>query len=110
MRWRINFLISGQQYVGIRVALDSKSQSTHCFIGQADLEIPALVIAMEGDPATPIAWGPGLVDSIGDAVLISSDGDGHGAFLTNSECVTEVVFRYLTELVVPRNGWSCEEP
>ena len=79
-------------------------------IGQADLEIPALIIAMEGDPATPIAWGPGLVDSIGDAVLISSDGDGHGAFLTNSECVTEVVFRYLTELVVPRNGWSCEEP
>ena len=79
-------------------------------VGEANLETPALVIAMEGDPATPIAWGPGLVDAIGDAVLISSNGDGHGAFLTNSECVTEVVFRYLTELVVPENGWSCKEP
>ena len=79
-------------------------------VGKADLEIPALVIAMEGDPATPIAWGPGLVESIRDAVLISSNGDGHGAFLTNSDCVTEVVFRYLTELVVPENGWQCEEP
>ena len=79
-------------------------------MGEANFETPALVIAMEGDPATPIAWGPGLVDAIGDAVLISSNGDGHGAFLTNSECVTEVVFRYLTELVVPENGWSCKEP
>ena len=78
-------------------------------VGKADLETPALIIAMEGDPATPIAWGPGLVDSIGDAVLISSDGDGHGAFLTNSECVTEVVYDYLLELKVPQNGWSCSE-
>ena len=79
-------------------------------IGKADLETPALVIAMEGDPATPIAWGPGLVNSIGDAVLITSDGDGHGAFLTNSDCVTEVVFDYLIELTVPPDGWRCEEP
>ena len=79
-------------------------------VGRADLVTPALVIAMEGDPATPIAWGPGLVGSIGDAVLISSDGDGHGAFLTNSDCVTEVVFDYLLELIVPEDGWSCKEP
>jgi len=79
-------------------------------VGKADLETPALVIAMEGDPATPIAWGPGLIDSIGDAVLITSDGDGHGAFLTNSECVTDIVFDYLLNLEVPTNGWSCEEP
>ena len=79
-------------------------------VGRADLVTPALVIAMAGDPATPIAWGPGLVNSIGDAVLISSDGDGHGAFLTNSDCVTEVVFDYLLELIVPEDGWSCKEP
>ena len=79
-------------------------------VGSADLVTPALVIAMEGDPATPAAWGPGLVDSIGDAVLISSDGDGHGAFLTNSNCVTEVVYDYLLELIVPEDGWSCKEP
>ena len=79
-------------------------------IGQADLDVPALVISMEGDPATPLEWGPELVESMGSAVLITSDGDGHGAFLTNSECVTDVVFDYLLNLEVPKNGWSCEEP
>ena len=89
---------------GLDIALDP------LHVDAADLDIPALVIAMEGDPATPIEWGPSLVESIGDAVLITSDGDGHGAFLTNSECVTWVVFDYLLELIVPEDGWSCEEP
>ena len=65
---------------------------------------------MEGDPATPLEWGPGLVESMGDAVLITSDGDGHGAFLSNSECVTDVVFDYLINFRVPENGWNCQEP
>lgn len=65
---------------------------------------------MEGDPATPIEWGPELVESMGDAVLITSNGDGHSAFLANSECVTDVVFDYLLNLIVPEEGWSCEEP
>ncbi|HIG24488.1 MAG TPA: alpha/beta hydrolase [Acidimicrobiia bacterium] len=75
-----------------------------------DMAVPALVIAMEGDPATPMAWAEGLRAAVGDAVLITTDGDGHGAFLSNSECVTEVVFAYLYLLVVPVDGWSCEEP
>lgn len=79
-------------------------------VGQADLDVPALVISMEGDPATPLEWGPGLVESMGNAVLITSDGDGHGAFLTNSDCVTDVVFDYLINFRVPENGWSCQEP
>ena len=79
-------------------------------VGQADLDVPALVISMEGDPATPLEWGPGLVEAMGNAVLITSDGDGHGAFLTNSDCVTDVVFDYLINFRVPENGWSCQEP
>jgi pimeloyl-ACP methyl ester carboxylesterase len=78
-------------------------------VAPADLAVPALVIAMEGDPATPMAWARALTDSIGDAVLITSDGEGHTAFLSNSWCVTEVVIAYLAELVVPEDGWSCVE-
>ena len=37
----------------------------------------------------------------GDAVLITSDGEGHTAFLSNSDCVTDVVIAYLVDLVVP---------
>ena len=79
-------------------------------VEKAELETPALVVALEGDPATPMDWARGLTDSIGEAVLIKSDGDGHGAFLSNSDCVTDVVFEYLWYLDVPADGWSCEEP
>lgn len=79
-------------------------------VEQADLETPALVIALEGDPATPMDWARGLTNSIGQAVLITSDGEGHGAFLTNSECVTDTVLDYFFYLDVPVDGWSCEEP
>lgn len=79
-------------------------------VEQANLETPALVIALEGDPATPIDWARGLTDSIGQAVLITSDSEGHGAFLSNSECVTDTVLEYLWYLDVPIDGWSCEEP
>ncbi len=78
-------------------------------VEQADLETPALVIALEGDPATPMDWARGLTDSIGQAVLITSNGEGHGAFLSNSECVTDTVLDYLWYLDVPIDGWSCEE-
>ena len=79
-------------------------------VEQANLQTPALVIALEGDPATPMDWARGLTDSIGQAVLITSDGEGHGAFLSNSECVTDTVLEYLWYLDVPMDGWSCEEP
>ena len=78
-------------------------------VEQADLETPALVIALEGDPATPMDWARGLTDSIDQAVLITSDAEGHGAFLSNSECVTDTVLDYFWYLDVPADGWSCEE-
>ncbi|MEE2697007.1 MAG: alpha/beta hydrolase [Actinomycetota bacterium] len=78
-------------------------------VAPAGMALPALVVAMEGDPATPMAWASGLVDSIGDAVLVTSDGEGHTAFLSNSECVTGVVIDYLVDLVAPEDGWSCVE-
>ena len=66
--------------------------------------------SLEGDPATPMDWARGLTDSIGQAVLITSDSEGHGAFLSNSECVTDTVLEYFWYLDVPIDGWSCEEP
>jgi hypothetical protein len=47
---------------------------------------------------------------MGDAVVVSSNAEGHGAYLTNSWCLTEPITRYLVDLEVPVDGWSCIEP
>ena len=76
------------------------------------LEIPnpALVVALEGDPATPATWAGRLADVLGAAVVVWSDAEGHGAYLAHSWCLTLPVTDYLVDLVVPEDGWSCEEP
>ncbi len=79
-------------------------------VGPADLEVPALVAYLEGDPATPPAWASALAEVMGDAVVVSSNAEGHGAYLTNSWCLTEPITRYLVDLEVPVDGWSCIEP
>ena len=79
-------------------------------VGPANLEVPALVAYLEGDPATPPAWASALAEVMGDAVVVSSNAEGHGAYLTNSWCLTEPITRYLVDLEVPVDGWSCIEP
>ena len=78
-------------------------------IGPVELAVPALVVYLEGDPATPPAWAEALADVLGDAVVVSSDAEGHGAYMANSWCLTGPVTDYLVELVVPVDGWSCVE-
>ena len=79
-------------------------------VAPADLGVPALVVYLEGDPATPPAWAGALVAALADAVVISSNAEGHGAYLTNSWCLTDVVTAYLVDIEVPADGWSCREP
>ena len=79
-------------------------------VGPAELEVPALVVFLDGDPATPPAWARALAEVLGDAVVISSDAEGHGAYVSNSWCLTDPVTAYLVDLEVPADGWSCREP
>jgi len=79
-------------------------------IGPVELAVPALVVYLEGDPATPPTWADALADVLGDAVVVSSNAEGHGAYMANSWCLTGPVTDYLVDLVVPVDGWSCVEP
>ncbi len=79
-------------------------------VGPADLAVPALVVALEGDPATPATWADRLADVLGAAVVVWSDAEGHGAYLAHSWCLTEAITDYLVDLEVPEDGWSCDEP
>ncbi|GGK62541.1 peptidase [Planomonospora parontospora subsp. parontospora] len=67
---------------------------------------PIVVVATTGDPATPYAWGPKLTKQLRTAVLVTSEGEGHGAYGVNA-CTTKVADAYLIDGKVPAKGTVC---
>ena len=61
------------------------------------------MIGTRGDPATPYANAPAMVDRLQDAVLLTWEGDGHTAF-PKTDCVNDAVTSYLVDLEVPEDG------
>jgi pimeloyl-ACP methyl ester carboxylesterase len=68
---------------------------------------PILVIGNLRDPATPIGGTKQLAADLDSGVLVTSDHDGHGTYLTGSSCVDGAVDAYLTAGTVPRDGLAC---
>ncbi|WP_130799922.1 alpha/beta hydrolase [Streptomyces otsuchiensis] len=70
--------------------------------GAADI----LVVGTTRDPATPYGWSEALAEQLESGVLLTYDGDGHGAYGENA-CVDEVVGAYLLDGVSPEEGARC---
>ncbi|WP_167761609.1 alpha/beta hydrolase [Blastococcus sp. CT_GayMR19] len=69
-----------------------------------------LVIATTYDPATPYAGGVAMVQALGNARLVTMEGDGHGAYgLENSACVDAATEAYLFDGTVPAAGTVCAQ-
>jgi pimeloyl-ACP methyl ester carboxylesterase len=68
---------------------------------------PIVVVGTTGDPATPYAWAQALAKELTSAVLVTHDGEGHTAYLTDS-CVQRAVDDYLLGLTVPKAGLTCQ--
>ncbi|KAB8186268.1 alpha/beta fold hydrolase [Nonomuraea phyllanthi] len=68
---------------------------------------PIVVIGGKGDPATPYEWAPKLTAQLKTATLITYEGEGHGAYLSGSKCVQELVDDYLINGKVPAKGATC---
>jgi pimeloyl-ACP methyl ester carboxylesterase len=66
-----------------------------------------LVISTTGDPATPYAAGVAVAKRLSKGVLITNQGDGHGALTEGSSCVTALVAAYLVDGAVPADGTVC---
>lgn len=66
----------------------------------------AMVIGGSKDSRTPLVWSSGLTQAMGNARLLTRDGDGHTSF-DRSRCVREAVGRYLTTFALPDNGTIC---
>jgi pimeloyl-ACP methyl ester carboxylesterase len=69
---------------------------------------PILVVGTTGDPATPYEGAKKMADELGAGVgvLLTNEGEGHGAY-GNSACVTRTVDAYLLDGRVPANGKTC---
>lgn len=69
---------------------------------------PILVVGTTGDPATPYEGAERMAKELGTGVgvLVSNEGEGHGAYGTSS-CVTRTVDAYLLDGKVPAYGTTC---
>ncbi|WP_130796668.1 alpha/beta hydrolase [Streptomyces otsuchiensis] len=67
-----------------------------------------LLIGTTGDPATPYEGTERMQQQLGDGVgvLITFDGEGHGAY-GKDPCINDAVEEYLLSGMIPQNGLVC---
>ena len=68
---------------------------------------PILVIGITHDPATPYVQQQRLTAQLGNARLLTLDGDGHGALTSFDRCVLGHTLAYLETLALPVVGTIC---
>ncbi|MFH9724048.1 alpha/beta hydrolase [Streptomyces sp. NPDC017254] len=69
---------------------------------------PVLVVGTTGDPATPYEGAEKMAKELGTGVgvLVTNEGEGHGAYGTSS-CATATIDAYLLDGKVPAYGKTC---
>lgn len=67
---------------------------------------PLIVIGTTGDSATPYEYAVNMAKQLESGVLVTFNGQGHLAY-RQSECVRQLVVRYLTLDEVPKDPTTC---
>jgi pimeloyl-ACP methyl ester carboxylesterase len=70
-------------------------------------ESPIVVIGTTGDPATPVEWAHSLRDQLGNASLVTWNGEGHTAYGRSNSCVSSAVDDYFVDGKVPSDQKQC---
>ena len=60
-------------------------------------------------PFTPYVWAKRLTRDLGNARLLTYNGDGHGAVTDLSPCIVGSMLAYLEDGVLPPEGASCDQ-
>ncbi|MDT0342545.1 alpha/beta hydrolase [Streptomyces sp. DSM 44938] len=70
---------------------------------------PILLLGTTGDPATPLVGAERMRDALGEGVgvLLTYDGEGHGAHSSGDDCVVEAVNAHLLAGSTPDDGTVC---
>jgi pimeloyl-ACP methyl ester carboxylesterase len=68
-----------------------------------------LVVGNTHDPATPLLDARALTAELGNARLLTMDGDGHTAsYFDNGACIDDAVTAYFEDLTLPARGTVCD--
>ncbi|WP_260615300.1 alpha/beta hydrolase [Microbispora sp. KK1-11] len=67
---------------------------------------PVLVVGVTNDPATPHQWAPRLAAQLRTGVLLTLNGEGHGAYGQNQR-IDDEVNAFLLDGTVPAEGARC---
>lgn len=68
---------------------------------------PILVVSTTNDPATPYENGVQTAERLESGVLLTYEGEGHGAVLNRVDCIDEIVVAYIVDLEAPENDETC---
>lgn len=69
---------------------------------------PIVVIGTTRDPATPYEWAQSLTKQLQSGVLLTRKGDGHTAYASGDDCITDLVDDYLVDGTVPKPNTICD--
>ena len=68
---------------------------------------PILLLGTTRDPATPYPWARSLERQLGNAALVTWNGDGHTAYARGSSCVDGYVHAFLLRGALPHPDPVC---
>lgn len=66
-----------------------------------------VVIGTTGDPATPVEWAASLRKQLGNAALMTWQGEGHTAYGRANSCLEDAVDKYFVDGAVPADNTVC---
>jgi hypothetical protein len=66
-----------------------------------------LVIGNTHDPATPYRGAQDLTRTLGNAELLTWNGEGHTSYLQGSSCIDDYVNSYLVSGLLPPRNKTC---
>ena len=97
-KWAAISLFSCQQWQPIRTVPPKPTAPTPTKV---------LVIGNLHDPATPYQGAKDMTTTMGNAELLSWDGEGHTSYLQGSSCVDNYVNAYLVNQTLPPPNTTC---
>lgn len=107
---KINPVFGRSMAWGVMGCQDWPIEATHPQIEISAEDAPTIVvIGTTRDPATPYEGAKALVSQLGNAMLLTREGDGHTAYMSGNSCIKKAVETFLVEGTVPRKGLVCKK-